>query len=106
VIGVTTDTGHLVLKHHGETVCDVPLAPLFDDAPLYDGLGSACIAARLSPAPAPRTGRCGDQGGLLPRWRPSWIWEQYDRHIMADTTTSATATTPKVVRVHGRKGWP
>src|SRR3954469_12789361 len=35
-IGWTTDTGHLVLKHKGETVCDVPLAPLFDDAPLYD----------------------------------------------------------------------
>ena len=33
VIGKTTDTGHLVLRHHGETVCDVPLAPLFDDAP-------------------------------------------------------------------------
>src|SRR6218665_2203723 len=36
IIGKTTDTGHIVLKHHGETVCDVPLAPLFDDAPLYD----------------------------------------------------------------------
>src|ERR1700729_134763 len=35
-IGHTTDTGRLVLKHKGETVCDVPLAPLFDDAPLYD----------------------------------------------------------------------
>src|SRR5512141_1590682 len=35
-IGWTTDTGHLVLKHRGEIVCDVPLAPLFDDAPLYD----------------------------------------------------------------------
>src|SRR3954471_22170718 len=35
-IGWTTDTGRMVLKHQGETVCDVPLAPLFDDAPLYD----------------------------------------------------------------------
>src|SRR3954468_12941590 len=35
-IGHTTDTGRIVLKHKGETVCDVPLAPLFDDAPLYD----------------------------------------------------------------------
>ena len=31
-----TDTGRMVLKHKGEVVCDVPLAPLFDDAPLYD----------------------------------------------------------------------
>jgi len=36
VIGMTTDTGHMVLKHKGEVVADVPLAPLFDDAPLYD----------------------------------------------------------------------
>src|SRR3954463_1228917 len=35
-IGQTTDTGRLVLKHHGEVVCDIPLAPLSDDAPLYD----------------------------------------------------------------------
>src|ERR1700761_1017960 len=35
-IGWTTDTGRMGLRHKGETVCDVPLAPLFDDAPLYD----------------------------------------------------------------------
>src|ERR1700712_3930746 len=35
-IGWTTDTRRMVLKHKGEVVCDVPLAPLFDDAPLYD----------------------------------------------------------------------
>ncbi|KAK0338910.1 hypothetical protein LTR94_036673, partial [Friedmanniomyces endolithicus] len=28
VIGKTTNTGHLVLKHHGDVVSDVPLAPL------------------------------------------------------------------------------
>jgi phosphoribosylformylglycinamidine (FGAM) synthase-like enzyme len=31
-----TDTGRIVIKHNGEVVCDVPLAPLSDDAPLYD----------------------------------------------------------------------
>src|ERR1700746_28165 len=35
-IGRTTDTGRMVLRHQGQVVCDVPLAPLFDDAPLYD----------------------------------------------------------------------
>src|SRR5689334_7309337 len=35
-IGHTTDTGHIVLRHKGEVVCDLPLAPLSDDAPLYD----------------------------------------------------------------------
>ncbi|MEO1311190.1 MAG: AIR synthase-related protein, partial [Pseudomonadota bacterium] len=36
VIGRTTDTGRLVLKHKGETVADLPVAPLSDDAPNYD----------------------------------------------------------------------
>src|SRR3546814_15427896 len=36
VIGAVTDTGRMVLEHQGEVVCDIPLAPLADDAPLYD----------------------------------------------------------------------
>src|SRR3546814_5581646 len=36
VIGEVTDTGRMVLDHQGETVCDIPLAPLADDAPCYD----------------------------------------------------------------------
>ena len=40
VIGTVTETGHMVLKWNGETVADIPLAPLADDAPL--GRGAAC----------------------------------------------------------------
>ena len=36
VIGEVTDTGHMVLECNGEVVCDIPLGPLADDAPLYD----------------------------------------------------------------------
>ncbi|WP_425408694.1 phosphoribosylformylglycinamidine synthase subunit PurL [Hyphococcus sp.] len=36
VIGVTTDTGRLVIMHEGETVADMPVPPLADDAPNYD----------------------------------------------------------------------
>jgi phosphoribosylformylglycinamidine synthase len=107
VIGVTTDTGRLVLKHHGETVCDVPLAPLFDDAPLYDRPWvQPALQPRLSPAdvPAPESWVdavikvvcCPDMASKR------WIWEQYDRHVMADTLhDSATAADAGVVRVHG-----
>src|SRR3546814_18081498 len=35
-ICTVTDTGRMVLEHHGEIVCDIPLAPHADDAPLYD----------------------------------------------------------------------
>src|SRR6186713_3483376 len=36
VIGRVTDTGRMVLRWKGEIVCDIPLAPLADEAPLYD----------------------------------------------------------------------
>src|SRR3569833_974119 len=53
-IGVTTDTGLMVLRHRGEVVCDLPLAPLSDDAPLYDRPWTAPPApTRLEPHAAP-----------------------------------------------------
>src|SRR5580765_2445255 len=36
VIGEVTDTGHMVLEFNGEVVCDIPLDPLADEAPLYE----------------------------------------------------------------------
>ena len=107
VIGVTTDTGRLVLKHHGETVCDVPLAPLFDDAPMYDRPWvQPELHPRLDPkdVPAPESWvdavikvlTCPDMASKR------WIWEQYDRHVMADTLQdSSTGADAGVVRVHG-----
>jgi len=109
VIGKTTDTGHMVLRHKGEVVCDVPLAPLFDDAPLYD-------RPWVAPAPQPRLNPADvaapadyAQAVLKLMSAPDmaskrWIWEQYDRHVMADTLEdSATGADAGVVRVHGSK---
>ncbi|WGM30297.1 phosphoribosylformylglycinamidine synthase subunit PurL [Brevundimonas sp. NIBR11] len=107
VIGKTTETGRLILNHHGEVVCDVPLAPLFDDAPLYDRPWvQPELHPRLNPGevPAPTVWEdavlkvltCPDMASKR------WIWEQYDRHVMADTLQdSATGADAGVVRVHG-----
>jgi phosphoribosylformylglycinamidine synthase II len=109
VIGKTTDTGQLVLKHKGETVCDIPLAPLFDDAPLYDRPWTEpVLQPKLDAAdvPAPADWRdailtllaCPDVASKR------WLWEQYDRHVMADTLhDSATGADAGIVRVHGTK---
>jgi phosphoribosylformylglycinamidine synthase II len=108
-IGHTTDTGRMVLKHKGEVVADVPLAPLFDDAPLYDRPWVAPPSQpRLDPATIPAPGdwaeaivtvmSCPDMASKR------WIWEQYDRHVMADTLEdSATGADAGVVRVHGSR---
>src|SRR5665213_1479854 len=50
-IGRTTDSGHIVLKHRGEVVCDLPVGPLTDDAPLYDRPWvQPTLRSRLDPA--------------------------------------------------------
>jgi phosphoribosylformylglycinamidine synthase II len=111
VIGFTTDTGNMVLRHKGEIVCDIPLAPLFDDAPCYDRpWEQPTLHPRIDPGqvPAPadwdaavlKIMACPDVASKR------WLWEQYDRHVMADTLQdSATGADAGLVRVHGtRKG--
>ncbi|MFI4966172.1 MAG: AIR synthase-related protein, partial [Caulobacterales bacterium] len=108
-IGVTTDTGRLVLKHKGQTVCDVPLAPLFDDAPLYDRPWTASppqprLAPHEIPAPADYAQAILTLMGSPDMASKRWLWEQYDRHVMADTLEdSATGADAGIVRVHGSR---
>jgi len=109
VIGWTTETGHIVLKHKGEVVCDIPLAPLSEDAPLYDRPWTEPVKQpRLDPGqvPAPTDWEkavlqvigCPDMASKR------WLWEQYDRHVMADTLEdSATGADAGIVRVHGTR---
>ena len=109
VIGTTTDTGRLVLTHGGEIVCDIPLAPLTEDAPLLDRPWVQPHAEpRLDPADVPPPAdwesailtlmACPDIASKR------WVWEQYDRHVMADTLEdSATGADAGIVRVHGSR---
>jgi phosphoribosylformylglycinamidine synthase II len=109
VIGQTTDSGHIVLRHHGEVVCDLPLGPLTDDAPRYDRPWVApAPPKRLTPAEVPPPAdyaaavlslmSCPDMASKR------WLWEQYDRHVMADTlAASDTGHDAAIVRVHGSR---
>jgi phosphoribosylformylglycinamidine synthase II len=98
-----TDTGRMVLVHHGETVCDIPLGPLADDAPLYDRPHVP------TPQPEPLTDlpECTDPAADLLKLMGSpdlasrrWIWEQYDHMVGADTVQRPGGDAA-VVRVHG-----
>ena len=107
VIGEVTDTGRMVLVHHGETVADIPLGPLADDAPLYD----RPHVPTLPPAPLASIPETADLGADLLKLIGSpdlasrrWIWEQYDHMVGADTVQRPGGDAA-VVRVHGtRKG--
>ena len=104
-IGKVTDTGRLVLLKDGETACDIPLAPLVDDAPEYDR-PQADVPARpiLASADVAKGTTIGDalvdllaSVDLASR---RWIYEQYDSQVMADTIAPPGGDAG-LVRVHG-----
>lgn len=103
VIGTVTDTGRMVLKWKGETVADIPLAPLADEAPLYDRPHVPTPKpADLSDEPE-STDMVADLVTLM--GSPDiasrrWIWEQYDHMVGADTVQRPGGDAA-VVRVHG-----
>jgi phosphoribosylformylglycinamidine synthase len=105
VIGEVTDTGRMVLEFGGEVVCDIPLAPLADDAPLYD----RPHAEPKAPAPLGAVPESGDIVADLTRLMAGpdlasrkWIWQQYDHQVGADTV-SGPGGDAAVVRVHGHR---
>ena len=103
VIGTVTDTNHMVLKWKGEVVADIPLAPLADDAPLYDRPHVPTPKpAELTNVPE-STDLAADLLTLLASpdiASRRWIWEQYDHMVGADTVQRPGGDAA-VVRVHG-----
>jgi phosphoribosylformylglycinamidine synthase len=109
VIGRVTETGHMVLKFNGETVCDIPLAPLADEAPLYDrpALSPDEYKAWAQVKPLGEVPESRDIAADLLKLMGSpdlasrrWIWEQYDHMVGADTVQRPGGDAA-VVRVHG-----
>ncbi|MFM5953811.1 MAG: phosphoribosylformylglycinamidine synthase subunit PurL, partial [Novosphingobium sp.] len=111
VIGEVTDTGHMVLTWQGETVCDIPLGPLAEDAPLYDrphlSLEDYKAWAKVAPLDQPPVSLdpsadlvklmgCADLASRR------WIWEQYDSQVGADTLQKSGGDSA-VVRLHGTR---
>ncbi len=103
VIGHVTDTERMVLKWKGEVVCDIPLGPLADEAPLYD----RPHVPTPPPAPLENVPESDDiaRDLLVLMGSPDiasrrWIWEQYDHMVGADTV-QAPGGDSAVVRVHG-----
>jgi len=109
VIGEVTDTGHMVLEFDGETVCDIPLGPLADDAPLYERpyLSPDEYKAWAKVAPLGDFPQSIDITADLLKLMASpdiasrrWIWEQYDQQVGADTVQRPGGDAA-LVRVHG-----
>jgi len=107
VIGYTTDTGHLVVRHRGIVEADIPLAALAHAAPVYERPFTkkepqAVIAPQDVPPPDSMLGALECLTGSPHLSSRSWIWEQYDHMVMTDTVQRPGGDAA-VVRVHGTK---
>jgi phosphoribosylformylglycinamidine synthase subunit PurL len=108
VIGETTDTGQLLVKHKGQTEADIPAAALADSAPLYERPWTEPVVPKRILAEwvdAPPGGMfaaleaiMGHPQGCSRRW----VWEQYDHMVMGDTIQRPGGDAA-IVRVHGTK---
>jgi phosphoribosylformylglycinamidine synthase len=109
VIGFTTGTGRLVVRHYGAVEADIPLAALAQAAPVYERPWSRKPAPEIidpSDVPAPNSilSALETMMGSPHLSSRRWIWEQYDHMVMADTVQRPGGDAA-VVRVHGtRKG--
>ncbi|HEY6656796.1 MAG TPA: phosphoribosylformylglycinamidine synthase subunit PurL [Methyloceanibacter sp.] len=105
VIGRTTDTGKLVVRHGGAVQADIPLSALAHAAPIYERPWTprpkpAAFAPEDVPAPNSLLGALESLVGSAALSSRRWIWEQYDHMVMADTVQRPGGDAA-VVRVHG-----
>src|SRR5689334_20108150 len=105
VIGEVTDSGRMQLVWNGETVADIPLDPLANEAPLYE----RPYAVPKAPEPLTDIPESSDIAADLLKLMGSpnlasrrWVWEQYDQQVGADTV-QLPGGDAAVVRVHGSK---
>jgi phosphoribosylformylglycinamidine synthase subunit PurL len=90
-IGEVTTTGRAVLTWKGQTVADIPIRPLTDDAPVYRRPVEepADLAERWA---APEVPQPSDPREALERLlatpefaSKAWIWQQYDHTVRTNT---------------------
>jgi len=103
VIGLTTDTHRLVVKHKGEIVADMPVTALSDEAPVYQRPFEHRAPVSTNPkfdAGKPVLESLVKILGSPDMCSRRWVWEQYDYSVMSDTV-QCPGGDAAVVRVHG-----
>ncbi len=105
IIGRTTDTGRLRIRHEGRVEADLPTSMLSDEAPVYERPIAplpkpAPVSADAVPAASSLTGTLLALMGSPNLASKRWIWEQYDHMVMGDTVV-CPGSDAAVVRVHG-----
>ncbi len=104
-VGEVTASGSMVLRWHGETVADVPIAPVSGASPVYQRpfRPTAPSIPVIGESVSPPMGH--DQALMCLVGSPDlaskrWIFEQYDHMVMADTVQRPGGDAA-VIRIHG-----
>lgn len=105
VVGKVTSTGRMIAKKEGKVVIDLPVAPLSEEAPVYDRpwkprprreeiklANTECSEQHLLDS-LKKLLTCPDLASKR------WIWEQYDHRVMNDTL-QIPGGDAAVVRIH------
>ena len=105
VIGHTTDTGRMIVRHKGAVEADLPVPTLANSAPRYERpwvpvVPPKVILPEWVPAPNSMLGTLKAMMGGPHLASRRWIWEQYDHMVMGDTVQRPGGDAA-VVRVHG-----
>jgi phosphoribosylformylglycinamidine synthase len=109
VVGFTTPTKRFVIKHGGDTVADLPIKELGDEAPLYDrphvtSPKLPVIRAEDVTPPLSNADALDKIIGSPDMASRRWVWEQYD-HVIGGNTYQRPGGDAAVIRVlDGPKG--
>jgi phosphoribosylformylglycinamidine synthase len=105
-IGFVTDTGRMVVKHHGEVVADIPAKKIADESPVYQRDSKepeylkAVRAFRLDGIPDTHDAKT-DLLKLL-AWptiaSKNWVYRQYD-HMVRDGSVVCPGSDAAVLRI-------
>ncbi len=107
-VGFVTDTGHMIVRHHGKIVADIPAKKLADEAPVYHRESQepeylkAVRAFRLD-AISDCKSPVADLLKLL-AWpsiaSKNWVYRQYD-HMVRDGSIVCPGSDAAVIRIKG-----
>ncbi len=109
VVGRVTDTGKLVVKSGGETVAELPIAPLTDDAPSYDRPRTRPAwqdeAQRMPEVPQPKDLIVALRTVLASPTVASkeWVYRQYDHMVRIGSAIRPGQGDAAVVRFTGQR---
>jgi len=107
-VGFVTDTGRMVVKHHGKVVADIPAKKIADESPVYQRDAQepqylkdvrAFRLDQIPQAPDPKA----DLLKLL-SWpsiaSKNWVYRQYD-HMVRDGSVVCPGSDAAVIRIKG-----